>query len=140
MPQDSPPPIPPEYVHLSIPPVRNPNMIPVGDGSTSLELPPKPAAPQAQTVYESKPQMRDLMKEATSKFIPAALRRRGYAPISASSVKKEADTSSKEVPAQEAVEEDPFKLLEEEEQKFKMEMEAEARHQPAVEEVEDEDA
>ena len=40
-----------------------------------LSLPPKPVAPVKKT-YESQAQIRDLRKEATAKFVPAAVKRK----------------------------------------------------------------
>ncbi|KAI9809274.1 MAG: hypothetical protein M1825_002565 [Sarcosagium campestre] len=81
MPRDTPPPIPPEFLRprqgRNNP---NPNLEPLPDGGRRIahELPPKPEAepslPKAQTVYEAKPIVRDLRKEAVSAFIPAAVR------------------------------------------------------------------
>ncbi|KZF20870.1 hypothetical protein L228DRAFT_284785 [Xylona heveae TC161] len=81
MPRDSPPPIPPRRRHN-----KNANMIPLGGGAgegggrgerVPHALPQKPQvqAP-AQTVYESKPVVRDLRKEAISAFVPAAVQRK----------------------------------------------------------------
>lgn len=51
----------------------NANETPLGASRTGPhELPPKPAAP-VQTVYESAPVIRNLRKEAVSRFVPAAV-------------------------------------------------------------------
>ena len=43
---------------------------------TSLPSKPKPVIAQAKTTYESAPVVRDLRKEATSRFVPSAVRRK----------------------------------------------------------------
>lgn len=82
MPRDTPPPIPrPARPRSSL---TNANREPLGR-SARLPAPPvhdettthdrKPAAPP-QTVYESKPVVRDLRKEAVEKFVPVAVQRK----------------------------------------------------------------
>ncbi|KAK3061874.1 hypothetical protein LTS18_005262 [Coniosporium uncinatum] len=54
-------------------PPRNANETPMGKSRMPHALPDKPvAAPQAQTVYESKPVIRDLKKEA-ARFVPSTV-------------------------------------------------------------------
>jgi hypothetical protein len=67
MPKDTPPPIPRRQGHR---PNNNANDTPLGEPRLPHALPPKLVA---KTVYESAPQIRDLRKEATSKFIPTAV-------------------------------------------------------------------
>ena len=97
MPRDTPPPIlaeflPPRNHHQQ--PGRsqdrgNPNLEPLGEHPTSRQhhhpLPPKPQPPssppppppiQIQTVYEAKPIIRDLRKEATRSFVPNVVRQK----------------------------------------------------------------
>ncbi|KAL3460627.1 WW domain binding protein 11-domain-containing protein [Aspergillus heterothallicus] len=67
MPRDTPPPIPREYQR------RNE----ANRGSESQgphSLPAKPPMTGSRTVYEAKPEIRDLRQEAVNKFIPAAVR------------------------------------------------------------------
>lgn len=78
MPRDTPPPIPPPRPHKRRH-TDNPNQVPLGDNARGQfeprtephPLPPKPAP--AKAVYSSAPQIRDLQKEATAKFVPAAV-------------------------------------------------------------------
>ncbi|KAI9838934.1 MAG: hypothetical protein M1819_004142 [Sarea resinae] len=86
MPRDTPPPLPPQprrgAAHAQN---ANANLTPLGEGregrggphhrDTPHVLPPKPV-PVAQTVYEAKPVVRDLRKEAVSKFVPAVVARK----------------------------------------------------------------
>ncbi|MCJ1311520.1 hypothetical protein MMC25_005192 [Agyrium rufum] len=83
MPKDTPPPIP--YVSRRRPDNArgNPNLQPLGSESRIPEdyrpdttLPAKPLAPAIQTVYEAKPAVRDLRKEAVSRFIPSVVRKK----------------------------------------------------------------
>ncbi|KAI9670882.1 MAG: hypothetical protein M1817_003767 [Caeruleum heppii] len=92
MPRDTPPPIPAEFLRRpqgnrhtnpNLEPLptgpdgqRIPHALPTKPGSPSSQRPP-PAA--AQTVYEAKPIVRDLRKEAVSKFVPAAVRQKSDA-------------------------------------------------------------
>jgi hypothetical protein len=91
MPRDTPPPIPKEVLDKFYQKRRermardnagrgtNANMMPLGDNERRLGyadgVPEKAAAPkvEAQTIYEAKPVIRDLRKEAVS-FVPAAVR------------------------------------------------------------------
>ncbi|KAI9755316.1 MAG: hypothetical protein M4579_004318 [Chaenotheca gracillima] len=90
MPRDTPPPVPPEFQHL----IRgrqggakntNANLEPLGPGGSRLPhaLPEKPSpaaetspAPPAKTTYEAKPVIRNLQREAVSKFVPDAVRKK----------------------------------------------------------------
>lgn len=80
MPRDTPPPIPARYLHRAEP--ANANMQPLGEGRGGGErmphtLPPKPEpVMQAPTVYEAKPAVRDLRKEAVSAFVPTVVQRK----------------------------------------------------------------
>ncbi|KAJ9664342.1 hypothetical protein H2198_000271 [Neophaeococcomyces mojaviensis] len=67
-PRDTPPPIPREFRHT-----KNPNMAPLGEGR-SYPLPAK--LPEPKTTYESAPQIRDLKKEAISRFVPNVVKRK----------------------------------------------------------------
>lgn len=75
MPRDTPPPIPPRHFRGRDNGRDNPNLIDLPSGGRiphALPAKPAPAAP-AQTTYSSAPQIRDLRKEATAKFVPAAV-------------------------------------------------------------------
>lgn len=68
MPRDTPPPIP-----------RQPRRRGPGDNDESARrgphaLPSRPPAVEHKTVYEAKPEIRNLRQEAVNKFIPAAVR------------------------------------------------------------------
>lgn len=65
-PRDTPPPVPKEYR-------RNKNET-ANFGHRSYQEPAQPAV--AQTTYESAPQIRDLKKEATSRFVPNVVQRK----------------------------------------------------------------
>ena len=67
MPRDTPPPIPREYQ-------RRKEANAGGQARGPHPLPAKPLVTESKTVYEAKPEIRDLRKEAVSKFIPAAVR------------------------------------------------------------------
>lgn len=81
MPRDTPPPIPPRRGARV---VGNANLEPLGQGRGGGQrlphaLPPKPEGGPAavvKTVYEAKPVVRDLRKEAVSKFVPAVVQRK----------------------------------------------------------------
>ena len=89
MPRDTPPPIPRQRPGPPRPNNRgergNANMVPLGVGrehlqdrdtqTPDLSLPPKPVA-VVQKVYESAPQVRDLRKEATQRFVPSVVKRK----------------------------------------------------------------
>ena len=52
-------------------------MQPLGEREQpNLALPAKPPAPVAQTVYESKAAVRDLRKEAVSRFVPTVVKKK----------------------------------------------------------------
>ncbi|KAI0113858.1 WW domain binding protein 11-domain-containing protein [Hypoxylon sp. NC0597] len=74
MPRDTPPPIPKEILdkwYAKRRAARNANDTPLG----GQEKQPPPSAPiEAKTVYEAKPVVRDLRKEAVSAFMPTAVR------------------------------------------------------------------
>ncbi|RDW72598.1 WW domain binding protein 11 [Aspergillus mulundensis] len=67
MPRDTPPPIPREYQK------RN-QANAGGQARGPHSLPARPPVTESRTVYEAKPEIRDLRQEAVSKFIPAAVR------------------------------------------------------------------
>ncbi|OCL11867.1 hypothetical protein AOQ84DRAFT_173045 [Glonium stellatum] len=69
MPKDTPPPLP-RRDNRRQPRPNNPNETPLGELRMPHALPPKPVA---QTVYEAAPMVRDLRKEATSRFVPTAV-------------------------------------------------------------------
>ncbi|KAI1258982.1 WW domain binding protein 11-domain-containing protein [Xylariaceae sp. FL1019] len=81
MPRDTPPPIPKAELdrwYAKRRASRNANDTPLGEreGRPSLqqESTPVPAPAEAKSVYEAKPQVRDLRKEAVSAFVPTAVR------------------------------------------------------------------
>ena len=80
MPRDTPPPIPQKYLQQRNP--ANANLQPLGEGKgcgarAPHVLPPRPdPVVQAQTVYEAKPAVRDLKKEAVSAFVPVVVQRK----------------------------------------------------------------
>jgi hypothetical protein len=77
MPRDTPPPIPKEILdawYAKRRARRNANQEPLGrEGRVQSENSPVPAV-EAKTVYEAKPVVRDLKKEAVSAFVPSAVR------------------------------------------------------------------
>lgn len=81
MPRDTPPPIPsPNRYRQKGRRSENANLEPLGEGRGGGErephaLPPRPVV-QAQTVYEAKPAVRDLRKEAVSRFVPTVVARK----------------------------------------------------------------
>ncbi|OJD26996.1 hypothetical protein ACJ73_01610 [Blastomyces percursus] len=83
MPKDTPPPIPRQ--HHAPRRATNANMEPLGEGrgpgeaqaTTTVPVPLPPAAqpkPEPKTVYEAAPVIKDLRKEAVSKFVPTVVR------------------------------------------------------------------
>jgi hypothetical protein len=79
MPRDTPPPIPKEILDQWYAKRRarraNANEIPLGEGKGSRKETPVQATPaEVKTVYEAKPMIRDLKKEAVSAFMPTAVR------------------------------------------------------------------
>ncbi|KAI1487654.1 WW domain binding protein 11-domain-containing protein [Biscogniauxia mediterranea] len=78
MPRDTPPPIPKEVLdkwYAKRRAARNENNPPTGDrDGRSQEKATPPAPVEVKTVYEAKPVVRDLRKEAVSAFVPAAVR------------------------------------------------------------------
>ncbi len=79
MPRDTPPPIPKEVLdkwYAKRRANRNANDTPLGqrDGQPSRQEERTPAPVESKTVYEAKPIVRDLRKEAASAFMPAAVR------------------------------------------------------------------
>ena len=82
MPKDTPPPVPPrnrprDWDRSG----GNANLEPLGEGRGGGErqphgLPEKPPAVPAQTVYEAKPAVRDLRKEAVNRFVPSVVQRK----------------------------------------------------------------
>ncbi|KAI9836931.1 MAG: hypothetical protein M1837_003163 [Sclerophora amabilis] len=160
MPRDSPPPIPPEFQHLrNRGRSGNANLEPLPPGGSRIRhsLPSKPEVPQVQTqtVYEAKPIVRDLRKEAVSAFTPAAVRRKIEAtkgvggrllePEEAEALEKEGygekgrrESGERGDPQRIVVDAAPDvgqRHLEEEEERFEREMRG-----VQIEEVEDEDA
>ncbi|EAU32575.1 conserved hypothetical protein [Aspergillus terreus NIH2624] len=146
MPRDTPPPIPREYQ-------RRRGTDQDADQARTRgphPLPAKPAVTESKTVYEAKPEIRDLRKEAISKFVPAAVRAKqeairgqgkllepeemdklekaGYQ----ASLSEGAETSKESLAGQ-----DPEELqrLQEEEERFNRELRS-----VQIEEVEDEEA
>ncbi|CEJ59710.1 hypothetical protein PMG11_08322 [Penicillium brasilianum] len=145
MPRDTPPPIPREHQRR-----RGPAQEQDPERRGPHALPSRPPAVEAKTVYEAKPEIRDLRKEAVNKFVPAVVRMKqdsirgtgkllepeemdklekaGYTAGPAGV--KPSTTTEQESTAEE------LRLLEEEEKRFNQEMKKHAH----VEEVEDEDA
>lgn len=84
MPRDTPPPIPFQRHRQRGPDFGgaggNANMEPLGEGRGGGEREPHalPEKPQmvAQTVYEAKPAVRDLRKEAVNRFVPTVVKRK----------------------------------------------------------------
>ncbi|KAI4134783.1 MAG: hypothetical protein LQ347_001244 [Umbilicaria vellea] len=81
MPRDTPPPVPfPNRHRQHGRQSGNANLEPLGEGRGGGErephaLPPRPVV-QAQMVYEAKPAVRDLRKEAVSRFVPSVVARK----------------------------------------------------------------
>ncbi|KAI1379129.1 WW domain binding protein 11-domain-containing protein [Hypoxylon crocopeplum] len=74
MPRDTPPPVPKEILdkwYAKRRAARNANDTPLGDRNRQA---PPPAPVESKTVYEAKPVVRDLRKEAVSAFMPTAVR------------------------------------------------------------------
>ncbi|KAI0149593.1 WW domain binding protein 11-domain-containing protein [Xylariaceae sp. FL1272] len=81
MPRDTPPPISKDVLdkwYAKRRASRNANDTPLGERegrpSAQQESTPAPTPVEAKTVYEAKPQVRDLRKEAASAFVPTAVR------------------------------------------------------------------
>ncbi|KAI1276407.1 WW domain binding protein 11-domain-containing protein [Xylaria sp. FL0933] len=81
MPRDTPPPIPKEvldewYAKRRAARNANANDTPLGEraGRPPQEQETTPAPPEVKTVYEAKPVVRNLQKEAISAFVPTAVR------------------------------------------------------------------
>jgi hypothetical protein len=76
MPRDTPPPIPKEILDKWYAKRRAKRAADRGPETEQRQESEKPAAPvvEAKTVYEAKPVIRDLRKEAVSAFMPAAVR------------------------------------------------------------------
>ncbi|PWY83466.1 hypothetical protein BO70DRAFT_26664 [Aspergillus heteromorphus CBS 117.55] len=150
MPRDTPPPIP-------RPQRRGP---PSGDqggggGRGPHALPARPPVVEARTVYEAKPEIRNLRQEAINMFVPAAVRAKQDAirgqgkllePEEMDRLEQagynagpsaEAGTTATETPATDQPDADDQRrrLLEEEERRFNQELRS-----VQIEEVEDEDA
>ncbi|KAF3399987.1 Protein saf1 [Penicillium rolfsii] len=145
MPRDTPPPIPRDYQRK-----RGPAQNEDSERRGPHALPSKPPVVEAKTVYEAKPEIRDLRKEAVSKFVPAVVRMKqdsirgagkllepeemdklekaGYTAGPAAS--KPSTTTEQDSTAEE------LRILEEEERRFNQEVKKHAH----MEEVEDEEA
>lgn len=78
MPRDTPPPIPKEILDEWYAKRRarrrNPNLEPLGEKAGEREEKKPAPAVEVKTVYEAKPVIRDLRKEAASAFVPAVVR------------------------------------------------------------------
>jgi hypothetical protein len=160
MPDDTPPPIPPQARRNRERHGTNANAEPLGGLRLPHGLPEKPAfAPQPKTTYESAPQVRDLRKEAVGRFVPNVVRkkqevvrgtgglvepeeldrleREGYShgmSVERQSVAR-AEANPKPGPSATAVDADAeAKRLAEEEERFQREL-----RQVQIEEVSDED-
>ncbi|KAJ5742716.1 uncharacterized protein N7511_011117 [Penicillium nucicola] len=142
MPKDTPPPIPRpqrkrggEHARGDAGERRGPHALP--------DRPTPVAAPR--TVYEAKPEIRDLRQEATNKFIPAAVRMKQQSikgqgkllePEEMDRLEKAGyNASTGPVPVPEVSEQDVAMSLEEEEQRFNRELKT-----VQMEEVEDEES
>jgi len=66
MPRDTPPPIPRQYQKRDAGPAEG--------APGPHALPNKPPVTESKTVYEAKPEIKDLRREAINKFVPAAVR------------------------------------------------------------------
>ncbi|KAI1156190.1 WW domain binding protein 11-domain-containing protein [Nemania diffusa] len=78
MPRDTPPPIPKEILdqwYAKRRAMRNANDTPLGEraGRPAHQQETTPAPVEVKTVYEAKPVVRDLRKEAVSAFVPSAV-------------------------------------------------------------------
>jgi WW domain binding protein 11. len=137
MPRDTPPPIP-----------RQPRRQAPRDNEDSERrgphaLPSRPPAVEHKTVYEAKPEIRDLRQEAVNKFIPAAVRMkqdsiRGTGKLLEPEEMDRLEKAGYNATAsagQPSVTGDEQLSLEEEERRFRQEMK-----QVQIEEVEDEEA
>ena len=160
MPRDTPPPVP--FQSRPRKNTGNANLEPLGEGKGGGErsvgsehaLPTKPnVKPMVKTVYESKPVVRDLRKEAVSRFVPTAVAQKIAATKGQGRLLEEEEVESLEregygagatstggtprsptvVDAAPAVNENA-RALEEEEERFEREM-----RRVRMEEVEDED-
>ncbi|KAH8880175.1 hypothetical protein GQ53DRAFT_788872 [Thozetella sp. PMI_491] len=79
MPRDTPPPIPKEILDEWWAKRRarrntNANQEPLGEGRGREKMPAPAPVVEAKTVYEAKPMVRDLQKEAVSAFVPSIVR------------------------------------------------------------------
>ncbi|KAJ5484225.1 WW domain binding protein 11 [Penicillium expansum] len=144
MPRDTPPPIPRQHQRRrdgNVPSEQN------VERSGPHPLPSRPTAiPAARTVYEAKPQIRDLRQEATKKFVPAAVRMKQQS-IKGQGKLLEPEEMDKleqagynagpapEAQAGDSPQEDWTLTLEEEERRFKQQSKS-----VQIEEVEDEEA
>ncbi|EED15395.1 conserved hypothetical protein [Talaromyces stipitatus ATCC 10500] len=151
MPRDTPPPIPPEFRR------RVPTTAQGEEGPRQPHaLPAKPEiSAQPRTVYESAPVIRDLRKEAVSKFVPAAVRKQQEAirgqgrlvePEEMDRLEKAgyvqtARNPSKGNEGKEQEEEDPEEILRriEEETRAQSSPNQQRAHNVDIEEVSDED-
>ncbi|KAF9884455.1 hypothetical protein FE257_001716 [Aspergillus nanangensis] len=139
MPRDTPPPIPREYQRRK-----------EADADRSRgphALPAKPQATESRTVYEAKPEIRDLRKEAINKFIPAAVRAKQDSikgqgkllePEEMDKLEKagyQAGPTESINPQDTGTDDDDLQRLREEEERFNRELRS-----VQIEEVEDEDA
>ncbi|KAJ5895829.1 uncharacterized protein N7473_005228 [Penicillium subrubescens] len=145
MPRDTPPPIPREHQRK-----RGPTQNEDSERRGPHALPSRPPVVEAKTVYEAKPEIRDLRQEAVNKFVPAVVRMKqdsirgagkllepeemdrlekaGY--TAGPTGTKPSTTTEQDSTAEE------LRLLEEEERRFNQEMKKHAH----MEEVEDEEA
>lgn len=142
MPRDTPPPIPRPQLK------RGPG-VDHEERRGPHALPSRPPVAEHKTVYEAKPEIRDLRQEATNRFIPAAVRmkqnsikgtgkllepeemdRLEKAGYSAGATEARASPAARQSPAREEQ-----LSLEEEERRFKRELKT-----VQIEEVEDEEA
>ncbi|KAJ5368005.1 uncharacterized protein N7496_007765 [Penicillium cataractarum] len=145
MPRDTPPPIPREHQRK-----RGPAQNEDPERWGPHALPSRPPVVEAKTVYEAKPEIRDLRKEAVNKFVPSVVRMkqdsiRGTGkllePEEMDKLEKAGYTAGpagvqpSTTTEQESTAEE-LRLLEEEEKRFNQEMKKHAH----MEEVEDEDA
>ncbi|OOF93475.1 hypothetical protein ASPCADRAFT_150971 [Aspergillus carbonarius ITEM 5010] len=142
MPRDTPPPIPRQ-------PRKGPDSHQAAGARGPHPLPTRPPVVESKTVYEAKPEIRNLRQEAISKFVPAAVRAkqesiRGQGkllePEELDRLEKAGynagptEVEGKESPST-AADEEAQRLLEEEERRFNQELRS-----VQIEEVEDEEA
>ena len=126
MPRDTPPPVPPKWIRDKArkrgaqPPTNQ------QDSALNSTTEPEPPPKAPRTAYSSAPQMRDLRKEATDKFMPAAVRAR----LQEQEKQKKGERKLPEpedIDAQEERAKAEQRRIEEEEEAFQRELEEDQR-------------